>query len=250
MKAGLNLQFFRHSRASGNPEASASALALGPRFRGGDGYFGFKLRFFVAVAVLLASAGSGVAAPAAHASVVLAFGDSLTAGLGLPADEAFPAQLEARLKAMGIDARVVNAGVSGDTTADGLARLDWSLAKKPDLVILELGANDMLRGIAPAVTRANLAAMIARIEKSGAKVLLAGMQAAPNWGAQYQKSFDEIYPALARQDHVALYPFFLDGVAMDPALNQADGLHPTATGVAIIARRIAPYVIRLIGGKP
>jgi acyl-CoA thioesterase I len=190
-------------------------------------------------------------AAAARVPVILAFGDSLTAGLGLPASQAFPAQLQRRLKAMGVAARVINAGISGDTTADGLQRLDWSLADKPDLVILELGANDMLRGIDPKITRANLAAMIAEIQKSGAKVLLAGMLAAPNWGAPYQKSFDAIYPALARQDHVALYPFFLDGVAMDPALTQPDGLHPNAKGVAIEVDRITPYVVRLLlGGKP
>jgi acyl-CoA thioesterase I len=191
----------------------------------------------------------GIAEPA-RVPVILAFGDSLTAGLGLPADEAFPAQLEARLKAMGVAARVVNAGVSGDTTADGLARLDWSLADKPDLVILELGANDMLRGIDPKLARANLAALIAKIRKSGSKVLLAGMKSVPNWGIQYRKSFDAIYPALAREDHVALYPFFLDGAAMDPALTQPDGLHPNAKGVAIVVERIAPYVVRLLGGKP
>lgn len=208
-------------------------------------------RLLAAVMLLLTAAGPAAgAAEAAHVPVILAFGDSLTAGLGLPADAAFPAQLQTRLAALGVAARVINAGVSGDTTADGLARLDWSLADKPALVILELGANDMLRGIDPAITRANLVAMIAKIRRSGVRVLLVGMKAAPNWGAAYQKSFDRIYPALAQEDHVALYPFFLDGVAMDPTLNQADGLHPTAKGVAIIARRIAPYVIRLIGGKP
>ncbi|HTV89481.1 MAG TPA: arylesterase [Stellaceae bacterium] len=199
---------------------------------------------------LMWASGHGPAAAAVRVPVILAFGDSLTAGLGLPQNEAFPAQLQARLAALGVTARVVNAGISGDTTADGRARLDWALADKPDLVILELGANDMLRGIDPQLTRGNLAAMIAEIRKSGAKVLLAGMKAAPNWGARYQKSFDRIYPELAQEDHVALYPFFLDGVAMDPALNQADGLHPTAKGVAVVADRIAPYVVRLIGGRP
>jgi acyl-CoA thioesterase I len=204
------------------------------------------VRLAAAFAMLMA-ASAAAAARAAHIPVILAFGDSLTAGLGLPTTEAFPARLEARLKAMGIAARVINAGVSGDTTADGLQRLDWSLADKPDLVILELGANDMLRGIDPKLARTNLAAMIARIEKSGAKVLLCGMKAAPNWGAGYQQSFDQIYPELARRDRVALYPFFLDGVAMDPALTQPDGLHPTAKGVAIVVDHIAPYVVRLLG---
>jgi len=202
-----------------------------------------------ALTLLLVASGASAAAPtSSHAVKILVFGDSLSAGLGLPANEAFPAQLEAHLKAQGIAAQVVNAGVSGDTTADGLARLDWSLADKPDLVVLELGANDMLRGVDPKLARANLDAMIGKIQAAGAKVLLAGMRAAPNWGAAYQKSFDAIYPELAKAHDVALYPFFLDGVAMRPALNQPDGLHPTARGVGIIVDRIAPYVVRLIRG--
>jgi acyl-CoA thioesterase I len=203
--------------------------------------FGIVLALFAAVVT---------AVTAGHVPVILAFGDSLTAGLGLPPNEAFPAQLEARLAALGVKARVINAGVSGDTTADGLARLDWALADKPDLVIIEFGANDMLRGIDQKLARANLAAMIAKIRNVGAKILLAGMKAAPNWGPVYRTSFDRIYPELAQTEHVALYPFFLDGVAMDPTLNQPDGLHPTAKGVAIIAGRIAPYVVRLIGERP
>jgi acyl-CoA thioesterase I len=204
-------------------------------------------RFVAAGLLLAASAVPAVAA--AQGLVILAFGDSLTAGFGLPAADAFPAQLEARLTALGVGARVINAGVSGDTTADGLARLDWALADKPDLVILELGANDMLRGIDPNVVRGNLAAMIAKIQRAGATVLLAGMKAAPNWGEAYQKSFDRIYPDLAQAHRVALYPFFLDGVAMDPQLSQPDGLHPNARGVAIVVDHIAPTVVRLIGGK-
>ena len=202
---------------------------------------------FGAAALCLAAAPrSGT--PAAHVPVILAFGDSLTAGLGLPADKAFPAQLEARLKADGLSVHVVNGGNSGDTTTDGRARLDWALADKPDLVILELGANDMLRGIPPAIAQANLDAIITRIQESGAKVLLTGMRALANWGAGYQHAFERIYPELARDHRVTLYPFFLEGVAMDPALNQPDGLHPNARGVAAIVRRIAPYVTRLIGG--
>jgi acyl-CoA thioesterase I len=186
---------------------------------------------------------------AARVPEILAFGDSLTAGLGLPAEQAFPARLEARLKAEGIDARVINAGVSGDTTTDGLARLDWALAEKPDLVILELGANDMLRGIDPRIVRANLDAMIDKITASGAKILLLGMKAPPNWGEHYQQKFDRIYPALARAHGVALYPFFLDGVAMEPTLNQPDGLHPNERGVGVLVDRIAPVVAKLIGGR-
>lgn len=210
----------------------------------------------VVFAMYIATVGLG----AARVSEILAFGDSLTAGLGLPTDQTFPARLEARLRADGIDARVVNAGVSGDTTAGGLARLDWALAGKPDIVILELGANDALRGVDPAVVRANLDAMIGRIAASGAKLLLAGMRAPPNWGEEYRQKFDRLYPELARAHRVALYPFFLDGVAMDPELNQPDGLHPNGRGVAALVERIAPLVADLIksrsseaqpiGGKP
>jgi acyl-CoA thioesterase I len=190
------------------------------------------------------------AAPAAAAPVrILAFGDSLTAGFGLPPEQAFPVQLQSRLKARGIDAAIANGGVSGDTTAGGLARLDWSLAEHPDIVLVELGANDALRGIDPAVTRANLDRILTRLEASGAKVLLLGMQAPPNWGHDYQRDFDAIYPALAERHKLALYPFFLDGVAMDPALNQPDGLHPNAQGVGIIVDRLAPWIERLIAGK-
>ena len=181
---------------------------------------------------------------------ILAFGDSLTAGLGLPASAAFPARLEAQLNAEGIGVKIVNAGVSGDTTTDGLARLDWALADKPDYVILELGANDMLRGIDPKIVRANLDKMIDKVAASGAKLLLLGMRAVPSWGAQYEQDFDAIYPELAKAHDVPLYPFFLDGVAMDSALNQPDGLHPNAQGVKILVDRIAPIVAKLIGAAP
>jgi acyl-CoA thioesterase I len=179
---------------------------------------------------------------------VLAFGDSVTSGLGLPASEAFPAQLQARLKAEGIDVKVINAGVSGDTTTDGLARLDWSLADKPDYIILALGANDMLRGIDPEIVRANLDKMIDKITASGAKLLLLGMRSSPDWGPQYARDFDAIYPDLAKAHHVPLYPFFLEGVAMNPALNQPDGLHPNERGVAVMVDHIAPLVAKMIGG--
>jgi acyl-CoA thioesterase-1 len=202
---------------------------------------------FAAAGFLLA-AGIDISA-AARVPEVLAFGDSLTAGLGLPAEAAFPARLEARLKADGIGLHVINAGVSGDTTAGGLARLDWALADKPDIVILELGANDALRGIEPKTVRANLDAMIGKIQAKGAKVLLMGMRAPPNWGEEYQHEFERIYPELARANGVTLYPFFLEGVAMDPKLNQPDGLHPNEKGVATLVDRIAPYLARLIGGQ-
>lgn len=180
---------------------------------------------------------------------VLAFGDSLTAGLGLSASEAFPARLAARLKDEGIDIRMVNAGVSGDTTTDGLARLDWALADKPDFVILALGANDAMRGIDPKIVRANLDKMIDKIQASGARLMLLGMLAPANWGAQYEHEFDRIYPELAKAHDVPLYPFFLDGVAMNPALNQPDGIHPNQRGVAIMVDHIAPLVAKMIGGK-
>ena len=183
---------------------------------------------------------------AARAPEILAFGDSLTAGYGLPQSEAFPAQLQARLAQEGIKAHVLGAGNSGDTTADGLARIDAALLPKPDLVILELGANDMLRGIDPQIVRANLNMMIGKIKASGAEVLLAGMLAVPNWGSQYQRAFNRIYPDLAKADGVTLYPFFLDGVALNPALNQDDGRHPNARGVAIVVGRILPLVARLL----
>jgi len=185
---------------------------------------------------------------ATRTPVILDFGDSLTAGYGLPAGQAFPARLEAWLHQRGIEARVVNAGVSGDTTAGGLARLDWALADKPDLVILALGANDALRGIDPSTVRDNLDKMIGKIEASGAKMLLLGMLAPPNWGEEYKHAFDQVFPELARSHHLPLYPFFLEGVAMKPELNQPDGIHPNERGVTVLVDRIAPMVARVLGG--
>jgi len=207
----------------------------------GEGSAGRRLLATIALGLML------VAGPAiARAPVILDFGDSLTAGLGLPANAAFPAKLEAWLHRQGIEVRVVNAGVSGDTTADGLARLDWALADKPDLVILALGANDALRGIDPSTVRDNLDKMIEKIRASGAKVLLIGMLAPPNWGEEYKHAFDAIFPELARAHRLPLYPFFLEGVAMKPELNQPDGLHPNESGVAVLVNRIAPMVARLL----
>jgi acyl-CoA thioesterase I len=184
----------------------------------------------------------------AHVPVILDFGDSLTAGYGLAPEQAFPARLAAALHREGIEARIVNGGVSGDTTAGGLARLDWALADKPDIVILALGANDALRGIDPAAVRDNLDKMIQKIEAGGAKLLLLGMVAPPNWGEEYKRAFDRIFPELARAYHVPLYPFFLEGVAMKPELNQPDGIHPNERGVAVLVDRIAPLVARLVAG--
>ncbi len=190
-----------------------------------------------------------VFAPPAQAAekLVLAFGDSLTAGYGLKPGESFPAQLQAALAQRGIAARVHNAGVSGDTTTAGRARLGWVLASlrtKPDLVVLELGGNDMLRGLAPAQTRANLDAMIAELKRRGIPVLLAGMRASPNMGKAFQAQFDSIYPALARKHGVSLYPFFMTGVAAQRPLLIADGIHPNPRGVAVIVRGILPFVAR------
>jgi len=185
-------------------------------------------------------------AVAAEPVKIVALGDSLTAGFNLPADAVFPARLAAALKAKGIAATVANAGVSGDTTTGGLARLDWALGDKPDLVILALGANDALRGTDPATVRANLEAMIRKITASGAKLLLLGMQAPSNWGKAYEQAFDRIYSDLAKAHNLPLYPFFLEGVAMNPDLNQPDGLHPNAKGVGVLVDRIAPLVAKLV----
>lgn len=177
---------------------------------------------------------------------LLAFGDSLTAGYGLPPRDGFVPQLQQALKDKGLDVEISNAGVSGDTTAGGLARLAWALGDKPDAAILELGANDMLRGLPPEKAKANLDAMLARFKQAGVPVLLAGMKASPSLGPDYVRAFDALYPDLAQAYGVALYPFFLDGVATDPGLSQGDGIHPNARGVAEIVRRILPGVVRLI----
>ncbi len=180
---------------------------------------------------------------------ILAMGDSLTAGYGLPAEAGFPAQLERALKAEGYDVRIINAGVSGDTSAGGLARLDWALADQPHVAIVELGANDGLRGLDPVRMQANLDAIITRLKARQVRVLLTGMRAPPNFGRDYADSFAKVYPDLARRHGVALYPFFLDGVARQPQLNQTDGLHPTADGVKVIVTRILPMVRQVLDGK-
>ncbi|MBO0754177.1 MAG: arylesterase, partial [Bradyrhizobiaceae bacterium] len=189
-------------------------------------------------------------APYAHAGGrpvnIVAFGDSLTAGLGLAANEAFPAQLQHALEVKGVAAAVVNAGVSGDTTAAGLSRLDWSVPDDTDAVILELGANDALRGIDPALTRKALDTMLRRLKERKIPVLLCGMLAPPNLGDEYGRAFNTIFPDIAAANGALLYPFFLQGVAADPSLNQRDGMHPTAAGVAVIVTRIMPKVEELI----
>jgi acyl-CoA thioesterase-1 len=183
-------------------------------------------------------------------TVIVALGDSITAGFGLAADQAFPMQLERALRAGGLAVRVVNAGVSGDTTAGGLARLGWVLGDKPQAAIVALGANDVLRGIDPAETEANLDRILTRLKATNVRVLLAGMLAPSNLGADYRGAFDAIYPRLAAKHGVPLYPFFLKDVALERALNQGDGIHPTANGVERIVRNILPQVRALVEAKP
>ena len=197
--------------------------------------------------VIAISAGAG--ARAGDAKIILGIGDSLMAGYGLNHPDSFPAQLQKHLRAKGFDVTVVNAGVSGDTSTGGRSRLAWTIdgqPGKPDLVILELGANDALRGISPDLTRDNLDWMLGQLKKRGIPVLFAGMMAPPNMGEDYVTAFDAIYPELAKKYDVTFYPFFLDGVAADPNLNQGDGMHPNPKGVKIIVKKITPYVIRAL----
>lgn len=184
----------------------------------------------------------------AEAVTLLALGDSLTAGYGLVAGEGFTDQLQAKIdEALGPDAvRIINGGVSGDTTRGGLARLDWALFDNPDMVMVALGGNDMLRGLEPSESLQNLEAILARLEQENKQVLLAGMLAPANMGADYQRAFDDIYPTLAARYDVVYYPFFLDGVALEPRLNQPDGLHPNQQGVAVMTDNIMPYIMKLI----
>jgi acyl-CoA thioesterase-1 len=198
------------------------------------------------VAVLLLTLLSGVLPATAKTVRLVALGDSLTAGFGLAAADAFPAKLEAALKAKGYDVAVANAGVSGDTVKGGLARLDWSVGPDADGVIVELGANDALRGFDPVATRATLEAILARLDERRLPVLLAGMMAPRNLGPEYVQAFDSIYPDLAKKHDALLYPFFLDGLVGRPDLVQADGLHPTAAGVDMIVARILPSVEALM----
>jgi len=203
-----------------------------------------------AAALLLGLVLALAAAPAHAEPVIVALGDSITSGLGVAADEAYPALLEARLRRDGYAYRVVNAGVSGDTTAGGLRRVDWVLRARPEIVILALGANDGLRGQPPQTTRANLEAIVTRLQTAGARVLLAGMRMPPNYGEEFTRQFEAVFPAVARRANVALLPFLLDGVAADPRLNQADGLHPNAAGHRVIADRLWPHLAPLLKKTP
>jgi acyl-CoA thioesterase I len=204
-----------------------------------------RLCAFAAAAVMLIGATTGRPATAGTTTIV-ALGDSLTAGFGLPASAAFPSQLQKALAAKGIAVNVINAGVSGDTASGGLARLEWSVPDGTGAVIVELGANDALRGIPPDVTRKALDGILAQLKARGIPVLLCGMLAPPNLGVDYARAFNAVFPDLADHYGVEFYPFFLDGVAAERTLNQADGLHPTAAGVGVIVERILPKVMALI----
>jgi acyl-CoA thioesterase-1 len=188
----------------------------------------------------------GVATLAAEPMKILAFGDSLTRGYGLGPDDAFPVVLERELRAAGHNVTVINSGNSGDTASAGLARIDWALFDQPDAVIIELGANDMLRGLPVSKTREDMFEIVKRFQEARLPILLTGMQASPSLGAEYKSSFDAIYTDLAQSENLSLYPFFLDGVAADASLNQDDGIHPNPEGVKIIVQRILPSVEQLI----
>lgn len=206
-------------------------------------FFKLLAAFAVLTGIVFPNAGGAVSAPAIR---ILALGDSLTAGYGLDSGDGFPAQLQRKLDSMGYDAQVLNAGVSGDTSAGGLARLDWALSDRPTHAIIELGANDGLRGLEPAAMRANLDAIIRRLRAADIAVLLTGMRAPPNFGTSYVTDFNRVFPELAEKHGVVFYPFFLTGVAARPELNLGDGIHPNRDGVAAIVDRIAPYVVRLL----
>ncbi len=177
---------------------------------------------------------------------VVALGDSLMAGYQLPASAAFPAQLERALKAKGHAVEIANAGVSGDTASGGLGRLDWSVPPGTEAVIVGLGANDMLRGVDPKVTRDALDKIVTRLKARGVEVLLCGMLAAPNFGPQYAQAFNAVFSELAEKHDVVFYRFFLDGIATDPKLNQRDGIHPTAAGITAVVERIVPKAEELL----
>ena len=178
--------------------------------------------------------------------VVVALGDSLTAGLGVAADEAWPALIESPLRREGFSYRVVNAGVSGDTTAGGLRRVDWVLRNRPEVAVVALGANDGLRGLATDAMESNLVAIVERLRAGGARVLVAGMQVPPNYGAVYARAFSGVFPDVARRTGSPLVPFLLDGVAADPRLNQPDGIHPNAAGHRAIAEHLWPHLVALL----
>ena len=206
-----------------------------------------------AFAVLLVASGlAGLSSPTFAGDErlrIVAFGDSLTAGMGVPLEDAYPARLQRRLDEQSVRYRVINAGVSGDTTAGGLRRVEWVLKSRPAIVILELGANDGLRGLNLEDTKRNLERIILRCQQASATVVLAGMKLPPNYGADYTKRFEAMYPALAKQYRLTLIPFFLDGVAGSLSLNQADGIHPTSEGHRVIADKVLETVKPLLNGR-
>ncbi|MGV7215599.1 arylesterase [Bradyrhizobium sp. UFLA05-112] len=202
------------------------------------------------IAVLMIGLMTGIASADAQAKPpvkLVVLGDSLSAGLGLQGQDAFPMKLQKALQDKGVAVDMINAGVSGDTSSGGRDRLDWSVPEGTEGVIVELGANDALRGLDPDVTRAALSDIVARLKARGVAVMLCGMLAPPNYGADYAARFNSIYPDLAKKFEVPLYPFFLDGVAADAKLNQADGIHPTAAGVDIIVKNMMPTVEAFLG---
>jgi acyl-CoA thioesterase I len=229
MPGSLSMPSFASSYGHSSP---------GVHFRGAIG----GLCGLLVMAALIPS----VAPASARTLQIVALGDSLTAGLGLPAGESFADVLQKALRAKGYDVDVANAGVSGDTAADGLARLNWATPEGTDAAIVELGANDMLRGLDPAAAETSLGEILARLQARHVPTLIAGMRAAPNLGEDYQRRFDAIYPDLAEKYGAALYPFFLDGVAADPKLNQKDGIHPTKEGIEMIVAKMLPAVEALI----
>lgn len=204
------------------------------------------MRCLRVTALLVAVLGVVWPALADGAEVITVLGDSLAAGLGVPAEEAFPARLQERLRREGYDYRVVNAGVSGDTTAGGLRRVSWVLRTQPDIVIVALGANDGLRGQPPRAMRDNLETIVKQLQAAGVRVLLAGMRMPPNYGAEYTRQFAAVFPEVARRTGVPLMPFLLDGVAAQAAMLQSDGIHPSAAGHQIIADRLWPHLRPLL----
>jgi acyl-CoA thioesterase-1 len=218
-----------------------SGIPLTPTLSPSGGEGVFRLLAFSLI-IWLTIASSAFAAPIK----ILMLGTSLTQGFGLPPGAEIPALLEKKLNETGIDAKVINAGVSGDTSAGGLARLDWSLADHPDAAIVELGSNDALRGIPPGQTERNLSTILAKLKAQKIPTLLLGMMAPRNLGREYAKQFDAIYPKLAKQYGAMLYPFLLQGVALNPKLNQPDGMHPNPSGAKIVADRIFPDVKKLV----
>lgn len=222
------------------PDAVLTGGGVGPSKRYGVGYR------LVNMALVLICLLISFEVTAAKPLQILMLGDSLTAGYGLVKGQSVVAQLDTALKADGLNVEVINAGVSGDTSAGGRARLGWAMAGNPGVLIIELGANDGLRGLDPRQTHKNLDAIIGEAKAAGVTVLLTGMLAPPNLGPEYGEDFNRIYPDLAEKHQIALYPFFLEGVVADPSLNQPDGIHPNSKGVAVVVRNMLPLLKKVI----